>query len=200
MHSGLDFRFFRPADWRTLRQVRLAALRDSPHAFTSRYAYERRWTERDWRRTLNSSTSIVAQQAGEVTGLARSVRERGISRARNLESIWVAPIYRHQGVCRDLVLALAERERRMGATRLLLWVLEGNHDALRAYNALGFQPMGEPQFLPAFGRWEQRLDVQVSHLTQRLQPAGSLSLDHGPSSQPQEIHRFQGAPDVVYGV
>ena len=146
MHSGLNLRFLRPADWRTLRDVRLAALQDSPHAFTSRYAQERRWTEREWRRTLKSSTWIVAQKAGEVAGLARSVRERGIPRARNLESIWVAPIYRHQGVCRDLVLALADRERRMGATRLLLWVLDGNHDALRAYERSASGRWGNPSF------------------------------------------------------
>jgi ribosomal protein S18 acetylase RimI-like enzyme len=195
MHSDLNLRFLRPADWRTLRQVRLAALRDSPHAFTSYYAHERWWTEKEWRRTLKNSTWIVAQKAAEVAGLARSVRERGIPRVRNLESIWVAPIYRHQGICRNLVRALADRERRMGATHLLLWVLDGNHDALRVYEALGFQPIGEPQFLLEFGRWECRLEVQIS----RLVP-GSLSLDQGPSSQSQEIHRFQGASDVVYGV
>ena len=95
---------------------------------------------------------------------------------------------------------LADRERRMGATRLLLWVLDGNHDALRAYEALGFQPIGEPQFLRAFGRSEQRLGVQISCLIQPMPIAGSLSLDHGPSFQPQEIHGLQGTPDVVYGV
>jgi ribosomal protein S18 acetylase RimI-like enzyme len=200
MHSGLNLRFLRPADWRTLRQVRLAALRDSPDAFTSHYAHERWWTEKDWRRTLKSSTWIVAQKAGEVIGVARSGRERGIPRARNLESIWVAPTYRHQGLCRDLVLALAERERRMGATHLLLWVLDGNSDALCAYEALGFQMMGEPQFLRAFGRWEQRLEVQISRLTQPLPTAGPLSLDNDPGFQPQESHRFQRAPDVAYGV
>jgi RimJ/RimL family protein N-acetyltransferase len=200
MHSGLNLRFLRPADWRTLRDVRLAALQDSPHAFTSRYAQERRWTEREWRRTLKSSTWIVAQKAGEVAGLARSVREPWIPRARNLESIWVAPIHRHQGVCGDLVRALAKRERRMGANQLVLWVLDGNHDALRAYEALGFRPIGEPQFLRAFGRWEQRLGVHISCLTQPIRTAGSLSLDHGPSFQPQEIHRFHRVPDVVYGV
>ena len=88
----------------------------------------------------------------------------------------------------------------MGANQLVLWVLDGNHDALRAYEALGFRPIGEPQFLRAFGRWEQRLGVHVSCLTQPMRTAGSLSLDHGPSLQPQEIHGLQGAADVVYGV
>jgi ribosomal protein S18 acetylase RimI-like enzyme len=207
MHSGLNLRFLRPADWWTLRDARLAALQDSPHAFTSHYGHERWWTEKDWRRSLKSSTWMVAQAAGEAAGLARSVREPGIPRARNLESIWVAPSYRHQGVCRDLVRALAKRERRMGATQLLLWVLDGDHDALRAYEALGFRPMGGPQFLRAFGRWEQRLGVQISCLRQPVPTAGSLSLNrgspklsNGPIFQPQETHPLPGAPNVVYGV
>lgn len=200
MHSGLNLRFLRPADWRTLRDVRLAALQDSPHAFTSHYALEEQWTETEWRRTFKSSTWMVAHTAEEVAGLARSVQEPWLPRARNLESIWVAPIYRHRGVCGDLVRALAKRERWRGATQLLLWVLDGNHEALRAYASLGFWPMGEPQYLEAFERWEQRLGVHISCLTQPMPTAGSLSFDHRPSSQPQETHRFQGASDIVYRV
>ena len=200
MHSGLNLRFLRPADWWTLRQVRLAALRDSPHAFTSHYGHERQWAETEWRRTLKSSTWIVAQTAGEVAGLARSVREPRIPKARNLESIWVAPIYRHQGVCRDLVLALADRERRMGATDLLLWVLDGNHDALRAYEALGFQPTGRaPVFAgvramgAAAGSEDQLLNAPYANRWfAQARPWYKFSA--------AEIHRLQRAPDVVFGV
>jgi ribosomal protein S18 acetylase RimI-like enzyme len=200
MHSGLNLRFLRPADWQALRDVRLAALQDSPHAFTSHYALEWRWTETEWRRTFKSSTWIVAHTAEEVAGLARSVQEPWLPRARNLESIWVAPTYRHRGVCGDLVRALSKRERWRGATQLLLWVLDGNQEALRAYAALGFWPMGEPQYLKAFERWEQRLGVHISCLTQPMPTARSLSLDNGPSFQAQEIQRLHSAPDVVYGV
>jgi RimJ/RimL family protein N-acetyltransferase len=44
----------------------------------------------------------------------------------------------------------------MGVSELLLWVLEDNHDAQRAYEALGFEPTGERQFLLPFGRFERR--------------------------------------------
>ena len=54
MHSGLNLRLLRPPDWRTLRDVRLAALQDSPHAFTSHYVQELGWSEREWRRTLKA--------------------------------------------------------------------------------------------------------------------------------------------------
>ena len=48
-----------------------------------------------------------------------------------------------------------------GVTDLLLWVLEDNHDAQRAYEALGFEPTGERQFLPDLGRFERRLRLGI---------------------------------------
>ena len=60
--------------------------------------------------------------------------------------------------------ALAETERRMGGTQLMLWVLEDNYDARSAYDALGFEPTGERQFLPAFGRFERRLKLGIRRL------------------------------------
>jgi RimJ/RimL family protein N-acetyltransferase len=48
-------------------------------------------------------------------------------------------------------------ERQVGVTDFLLWVLENNRAAQCAYQALGFEPTGERQFLAAFGQYEQRL-------------------------------------------
>ena len=60
--------------------------------------------------------------------------------------------------------ALAKMDRRMGVTDLLLWVLEDNHEAQRAYEALGFEPTGERQFLPDFGRFERRMRLDTREL------------------------------------
>ncbi len=61
------------------------------------------------------------------------------------------------GCFAHLLHALTSVERRMGVRHLLLWVLEDNRDAQRAYQALGFEPTGERQFLSTVGRFEQRL-------------------------------------------
>jgi hypothetical protein len=60
----------------------------------------------------------------------------------------------------------------MGVTELLLWVLEDNHAASNAYRALGFVPTGERQFLRAFGRFEQRLRLEISVEIPTIKPAG----------------------------
>jgi ribosomal protein S18 acetylase RimI-like enzyme len=161
MESTLDLDLLTPLDWRVLRAARLGALRESPSAFTSSYARESRWAETEWRRVFDAAIWIVAREAEVVIGLASSASHPEEQSARHLESIWVAPLHRRRGVFRALLQALAETERRIGVTCLLLWVLEDNHDAQRAYEALGFEPTGQRQFLPAFGRFERQLRFEI---------------------------------------
>jgi hypothetical protein len=56
---------------------------------------------------------------------------------------------------------VAEVDAGIGVTDFMLWVLEDNHDAQNAYKALGFEPTGERQFLPPFGRFERRLRLDI---------------------------------------
>jgi len=157
MELTLNLDLLAPVDWRVLRVARLMALLDSPQAFTSSYAREAPWGELEWRRAIHAATWIVAREAQNVVGLAKSVGERGRPAPRHIESVWVSPTHRRQGVFRALMHAIAEVERRLGGIDLLLWVLEDNYDAQLAYQALGFEPTGERQFLPDLDRFERRL-------------------------------------------
>ena len=104
-----------PDDWRMLRAARLAALRDSPHAFTSTYAREAAWGDLKWRRLFKTSTWVVAREAQEVIGLAKSVKRPWRPSYRHVESVWVAPTHRRRGVLRALLYTLAETCRPMGS-------------------------------------------------------------------------------------
>ena len=161
MESTLNLQLLSRVDWRVLKEVRLRALQDSPHAFMSCYVSELRLSDWEWRRMFDAATWIVARNADDVVGLARSVGDPARPWTRHIESIWVAPTHRRRGVCRALLSALADTERQMGVTDLLIWVLEDNHGAERAYEALGFEPTGEQQFLPALERFERRLRLDV---------------------------------------
>jgi hypothetical protein len=48
MESTLELDLLSPLDWRVLRAARLRALVDSPDAFTSSYAHESAWGEKEW--------------------------------------------------------------------------------------------------------------------------------------------------------
>jgi ribosomal protein S18 acetylase RimI-like enzyme len=164
MESTLDLDLLRPLDWRVLRSARLYALLDSPDAFTSSYAHESAWGELEWQRVLHAATWIVAREAQRVIGLAKSVSEPGRPATLYVESAWVAPTHRRRGVLRDLLYTLVEINRPMGVTELMLWVLEENYAAQRAYQALGFEFTGERQFLPAAGQFERRLRLGIRRL------------------------------------
>jgi ribosomal protein S18 acetylase RimI-like enzyme len=161
LQTTLDLQLLTPLDWQLLREARLEALRESPHAFTSSHAHEWGWEEAQWQRMFDSASWIIAREAENVIGLARSVGESERPSARHVESIWVAPTHRRRGVLRDLLRALAELERQIGVTDLLLWVLEDNHVAQRAYDALGFKPTGERQFLSTVRKFELRLTCHI---------------------------------------
>jgi ribosomal protein S18 acetylase RimI-like enzyme len=108
-----------------------------------------------------------------VIGLAKSVNEPGRPSTRYVECAWVAPTHRRRGVLRALLHGLAEIDRQTGVTELVLWVLEDNHDAQRAFQALGFEPTGERQYLPAFGQCERRLRLEIN-ATQRCLTLGQI--------------------------
>ena len=162
MESTLGLELLTPLDWRVLRAARLYTLLDSPDAFTSSYAYESAWGEMEWQRVLDTATWIVAREAQRVIGLAKSVSEPARSSTRYVESAWVAPTHRRRGVLRALLHGLAEIDRQMGVTELMLWVLEDNQDAQRAYQVLGFESTGDRQFLPSLGQFELRLRLEIS--------------------------------------
>jgi GNAT superfamily N-acetyltransferase len=118
--------------------------------------------ELEWQRVLDAATWIVARETQNVIGLAKSVREPGRPSTRYVESTWVAPTHRRQGVLRALLHRLAEIDRQTGVTELMLWVLEDNHDAQRAYQVLGFESTGDRQYLPGFGQFERRLRIEIN--------------------------------------
>jgi ribosomal protein S18 acetylase RimI-like enzyme len=177
--ESMHLETLKPSDWRVLRDARLEALLDSPHAFTSSFAHESRWGEPEWRRMFLASLWMVAREDDLVIGVARSIGEAAHPAVRHLESIWVAPTHRKRGVCRALLHQIAERELQSGVTDLLLWVLEENHDAQSVYLALGFQPTQERQFLHVVGQHEQRLRRPIKRLSDRVPIGQPVGVDNG---------------------
>jgi GNAT superfamily N-acetyltransferase len=157
-----DLKVLTPDDWRMLRTARLAALQDSPHAFTSSYARESKWEDLKWQRSLTTSTWLVARDGQDVIGLAKSVKVRWQPASRYVESVWVAPTHRRRGVLGALLYKLAETCRPIGVTELRLWVLVDNRAAINAYLALRFVAFRKPHRLRGLGPFEQQFRFRIS--------------------------------------
>jgi len=141
----IELRVLTPDDWRTWRRLRLAALAEAPHAFSSRLADWQGDGDREerWRARLGipGSCNVVAVLDGEPAGMASGVPAG--AGAAELISMWVSPAARGHGIGDHLVQAVARWARQAGSEVLRLAVAQGNENAAGLYRRNGFQLTGE---------------------------------------------------------
>lgn len=124
------------------REVRLAALKDAPHAFGSTWENERKNGEVEWRAAVMSRSRFIAVAGDRVVGLAAG-GDSTYSRTAALTSLWVDPSARGGGVGNELVKAVVEWAREAGFDQVLLWVADGNSFAESLYLRNGFTRTGD---------------------------------------------------------
>lgn len=163
----LDIKLLTPDLWRTLRKIRLSALRESPDAFLSSYKKESEYDEPRWRTEFARGDWYVGiarvGSADEQVGISGITREDDTPADQCfLEYVWVAPEFRRQGIAFNMISEVLDRLKLSGVRTVFLWVLDGNDAAMRLYELLGFvrcnhrQPLKE---LP--GRSEELMQLHL---------------------------------------
>ena len=150
----LAIRRVRPDDGQLLKQVRLAALADSPEAFGSDHDDEAAFDDDVWvERAARGATddggmgtfvveAVDADDDTSTAALGMAIGHRpGPDPARvELVSMWVHPSARGTGAGRLLVDAVSGWAADTGASAVDLWVMRGNGGARAFYERLGFTP------------------------------------------------------------
>ena len=135
--------------WESYRQVRLAALADSPEAYASTLEREQAFDETTWRSRLSANGTFLATRHGVVAGTATgfSPEEQGgtTSGDRRLVAMWVLPDHRGTGVAQALVEAVVGWARDDDGELVLLTVIDTNDVARRLYERLGFTLTGRTE-------------------------------------------------------
>lgn len=142
-------RRIRPADWVTLREVRLAALADAPYAFESTLAEAAAFADAEWqRRALRPATSdetstfLAFDRDEAAVGMMRGELDKDRQRVW-VYSVWVAPEHRGGVAARLLLDAVADWARGLaGVSALVLEVNETNARARAFYERCGFAATG----------------------------------------------------------
>jgi GNAT superfamily N-acetyltransferase len=134
-------------DWRGWRDVRLAALADSPAAFGSVMEDERAIKEDGWREMVRDAAIFIATIGSGVAGVVAGLY-RDSAQDRGLGAMWVAPQWRGRGVAGMLVAAVVAWSRSGGAVRVGLWVPDDNVRARRFYERQGFWVTGRCRPFP----------------------------------------------------
>ncbi|QYF95697.1 GNAT family N-acetyltransferase [Massilia sp. PAMC28688] len=132
------------ADWLTLKNIRLASLRDSPKAFGMTLAAASSHSQAQWRERAASPRArfFLANVQGRAVGLIGVTAI--VDGDCELIAMWVRPAARGSGVAAMLVGAVKDAAIAGGARRVNLAVAPDNLAASRLYQRQGFR------FLPAF--------------------------------------------------
>jgi GNAT superfamily N-acetyltransferase len=130
-----------PDDWPVYRKLRLRMLQETPDAYGSSYGYEAGFTESRWReRVTNPMLFLAVNQNEEVVGTATGLPTA--DGTVEVVAMYVVPEARRRGCAGQLLDAVAEAARQLGARRLVLRVTRGNRVANRCYTRYGFRPTG----------------------------------------------------------
>ncbi|MEO0495075.1 MAG: GNAT family N-acetyltransferase [Actinomycetota bacterium] len=139
-------RRIRPDDGPLLKRVRLAALLDTPSAFSRTHEEESAYTDDEWARRAadwsagGEAMTSFAELDGEIVGLVGG--HRTIPGTTELVSMWVDPAARGNRVGQALIDAVAEWA--VGEP-IELWVTHGNDPAVALYARAGFTVTTEVQ-------------------------------------------------------
>jgi ribosomal protein S18 acetylase RimI-like enzyme len=143
-----------PGEWRSLRALRLEALKDSPQAFSTTYAASDALPDEAWQAqatrvaTDPSAALYVAVDAADPTGpwlgMAGAEPLRDVPATAHVHSVYVTPPHRGRtGPATALVTAaVAFAEAHLDVDHLSLGVHETNLHAQAFYARLGFEPTG----------------------------------------------------------
>ncbi|MFP6850100.1 MAG: GNAT family N-acetyltransferase [Pseudomonas sp.] len=141
----MDIRLTEAKDWMLLKQIRLAALLDTPRAFGVSYQAAANYSEEQWKERASSVRTEfwLAIEGGKPVGMIGA----GVSSANryNLIGMWVEPAARGTGVATKLVEAVKFRAVEKGHSSVFLDVSLDNARALHLYLRLGFSLIDEWQ-------------------------------------------------------
>lgn len=126
----MDIRSTEVKDWMLLKQVRLAALLDTPTAFGVSYQTAVQYSDEQWKERASSAgtefwLALTGDKPVGMIGAAVSGANR-----YNLIGMWVEPTARGSGVAAHLVEAVKSRAIEKGHDRVFLDVSPDNARAL----------------------------------------------------------------------
>jgi ribosomal protein S18 acetylase RimI-like enzyme len=137
-----EVRAARAEEWRDVRDLRLRALADAPHAFGSTLEREREYGEREWLGWISGwdeSTNRLAVGIQEEAWVGMAVGSRtGEDELGHVYGMWVDPRARRAGLGRRLLVDVTTWLRSLGASEIELGVTATNRGALAFYERMGF--------------------------------------------------------------
>ncbi|MBM6547142.1 GNAT family N-acetyltransferase [Janibacter sp. YIM B02568] len=162
--SEITVRALTEDEWETFREVRLAALAESPEAFVASHAEEEAEPEQYWRDRMRRSHRLVAEVDGERVGVVSigGAPEESSPDVGQLFGLWVAPDWRGRSVAASLVQEAAAYGRGQGLSRLFYWVGTDNARGVAFASSFGFRPTDRRRPMRVQGDSEEEIALVLA--------------------------------------
>ena len=145
MSQNVRVEELQPNQWQRLRDLRLAALAESPENLSGKLEEEKAFTEAQWREGFKKVSYLVASIDGVDVGMINVENLKGDFGATCwIGGLWSDPNYRGQGVARALFYYMDSVAKEKDWLIQGLGVMETNARAIAAFEKFGFVQMGEP--------------------------------------------------------
>jgi RimJ/RimL family protein N-acetyltransferase len=133
-----------PSDWQRLRDLRLAALAESPAILSGKLDEEQNFTEEQWRETFKKLSYVVATIDGKDVAMINVENLAGDFGATCwLGGLWSNPEYRGAGGVRAIFNYLDSVASLRGWMVQGLGVMESNTSAIAVFEKYGFIKRGD---------------------------------------------------------
>jgi len=129
-------------DWQLYRDIRLRALRESPHEFTATFAEESDRSEQFWRDQMSRSRRLLAERDHQAEGILSLASYDPEPAAVEIFGLYVVPQARGTGVSWRLVETASDLARTLGFRQAYYWVGADNGRAIGFAKNLGFRSTG----------------------------------------------------------
>ena len=137
--------------WVRVRDLRLASLKDSPHAIGGDLETESAQSEAEWRAKCEKLHYLIASLEGIDCAIMTIENLAGAFGTKAwIGACWSSPQYRAIGLLRAMMKYVDQHALEKGWQRQGLFVLEDNELAMAVYERLGFVAMGEPMLSTKF--------------------------------------------------
>jgi ribosomal protein S18 acetylase RimI-like enzyme len=153
---GMEIRPVRTGEGARLRELRLTAIQEAPHAFFWSLQVEQDTTVQQWECWAdypgNDRVMFVAVEGEAWVGMAGCSLRDGDAGSMTLDGtgMWISPAARGRGLGERLIEAIIEWGRARGAGRMEFAVTETNEVAIALYQRLGFRPTGRRRALESY--------------------------------------------------
>lgn len=127
------------SEYLRLKQIRLAALKDSPNSFGAKYEVLKDRPNNYWQQVLKASSwCLVSADSVDIGLLAVDRADKDRNSDCWLSGWWITPTHRGQGISKIMAQWVYELCRKNGWEKIGLGVWPDNKAAIAVYLKLGF--------------------------------------------------------------